>query len=224
LPRRHRRDKLIIVVLTAGIKAVSSRSSGGARLLVVALLLPGPSCLPGVWPLPASPLPPNLHVIEEGQAYRSDQPIADQLANIIDLYGIRTVVNLRGSNPGELWYDAEVEACEIMGVTLVDHAMSAGSLPSAELLGAITNTLLTAEYPVLIHCQMGADRTGAISAIYRMLVLGHERADALSELSPAYFHFRALYPCMDTLAELYEPGPEWLAEYAETVDDLVCTP
>ena len=184
------------------------------------------SCSPGepFFPFSACPLPFNFHVVDEGRAYRSAQPTADQLANVIEEFGIRTVVNLRGVNPGEPWYDAEAAVCEVLGVTLADHAMSARSLPSAEVLEAITNTLLTADYPILIHCQAGADRAGAISAIYRMLILGHDRADALAELSPAYFHFRRFTPCMDTLAEWYEPGPEWLAEYAAVVDEIVCAP
>jgi len=169
-------------------------------------------------------LPFNFHELDKDRAYRSGQAMPCQLANAIDGYGIRTVVNLRGANPGKPWYDAEVEVCAAKGVTLVDHPMSANSLPSGELLAAVTDTLLTAEYPILIHCRAGADRTGAISAIYRMLILGHEKSDALAELTPLYFHFREFTPCMDTLAELYEPGDAWLAEYAATVDQIACTP
>jgi protein tyrosine/serine phosphatase len=154
--------------------------------------------------------------------YRSAQPYQAALENVIGQLGIRTVVNLRGPNPGEYWYDVERQTCEAMGVTLVDHAMSAHSLPSGELLGAVIDTLLNAEYPILIHCQGGADRTGAVSAIYRMLVLGHDRASALEALSPLKLHFREYAPCMDTLAEMYEPRPEWLAQYTATSDQIAC--
>ncbi|MHC4441671.1 MAG: dual specificity protein phosphatase family protein [Planctomycetota bacterium] len=169
-------------------------------------------------------LPFNFHVIEEGRAYRSAQPTSEALRWTIENYGIRTVVNLRGENQGEVWYDAEAEVCQAMGVTLINHAMSDSRLPSAELLGVIINTLQTAEYPILMHCQSGANRTGAISAIYRMLIMGHERDEAMQELSPAYFHFRADAPCMDTLVEIFETDTHWLTEYAATVDEIVCTP
>lgn len=171
---------------------------------------------------PLTPLPYNLHVLDEGRAYRSSQPTGAQLENIIDLYDIRTVVNLRGPNPGEGWYDDEAAVCARRGVALVDHPMSANALPSAELLSAVIDTLLSAEYPILIHCNGGADRSGAVSAIYRMLVQGADRAEALEQVSPRYFHFRAATPCMDTLAEHYEPAPEWLDWYAANVDQLTC--
>ena len=166
----------------------------------------------------------NFHIVAPGQAYRSAQPDAAGLENVISQLGIQTVVNLRGHNPGKYWYDAELQVCQAMGVTLADHPMSAHSLPSGELLAAIIDTLQGAEYPILIHCAGGADRSGAIAAIYRMLILGHEKSDALSELSPFYLHFRDYAPCMDKLAELYEPTDEWLTEYADTVDEMTCTP
>ena len=196
------------------------------RLLAVVLLLPLASCSPGdpLYPFYGLPLPFNFHEIEPGQAYRSAQPTGEQLAAVIETHGIRTVVNLRGENEGELWYDDEASVCQAMGVTLANHAISANSLPYAERMVDITDTLLTADYPILIHCESGADRTGAISAIYRMLVLGHDKADALAELSPVFFHLRQFTPCMDTLAEWYEPDPDWLAEYAANVDQTPCIP
>lgn len=168
-------------------------------------------------------LPPNFHTLDPGMAYRSGQFNGDQLVAAVELYGIRTVINLRGANPGEPWYDEEIEVSEALGVTHVDHRMSAQSLPSPEVLAAVVDTLQTAEYPILIHCQAGADRTGAISAIYRMLMLDHEREDAMAELSPCYLHFQFATPCMDKLAEIFEPDPAWLEDYAEIADTIDCT-
>ena len=173
--------------------------------------------------LTGADLPANFHTIDPGMAYRSAQFDADQLTTAVELYGIRTVINLRGANPGELWYDEEIEVSETMEVTHVDHRMSAQSLPSPEVLTAIVDTLQTAEYPILIHCRAGADRTGAISAIYRVLMMGHERNDAMAELSLYYLHFQFDTPCMDKLAEIFEPDPAWLTEYAEIVDEIDCT-
>lgn len=201
---------------------LASRMDGGClALAVVACLLA--SCVPLPPPLPAPPIF-NFHELDPGWAYRSGQPDAIGLTLAIAEYNIRTVINLRGADPGEPWYDAEKAVCDAMGVALTSHAMDGGALPSGETLRAVVETLQTAPRPILIHCQMGADRTGAISAIYRMLILGQPRAEALAELSPVYFHHREDTPCMDKLAETYEPGAEWLAWYAENVGTISCVP
>jgi protein tyrosine phosphatase (PTP) superfamily phosphohydrolase (DUF442 family) len=180
------------------------------------------SCWGGSWGVWPSAILANFGVIEEGVAYRSAQPDPEDLAAAVEVYGLRTVINLRGANPGDAWYDAEAGVCAELGITLVDHPMSARSLPAPDLLAAVIQTLETAEPPVLIHCQAGADRTGAVAAIYRMLIMGHDKADALSELTPQHLHFRAFTPCMDALAEMYEPAPAWLDEYAARFDELDC--
>jgi len=177
-----------------------------------------------LWPVIKEGAPFNFHVLEEGRAYRSGQPTPEALAVIAEKYDIRTVINLRGSNTGKTWYDEEIAACQAMGINHVDHAMSALRLPSAEELEAVIHTLHTAEYPILVHCQSGADRTGLVSVIYRMTIMGHDREEALQELSPEFFHFREFTPCMDIVAEIFEPDPAWLDEYETIMDQLVCTP
>lgn len=206
-----------------GIWPGRTQSRGMFLLAVLASLLLVGSC-PCAPPIVIGETLMNFHVLDPGRAYRSAQPDPAGLENVISQLGIKTVLNLRGPNPGKPWYDAEAEVCVAMNVTLADHPMSASNLPSGELLAAIIDTLQRAEYPMLIHCAGGADRSGAVSAIYRMLILGHDKSDALKELSPVYLHFRESKPCMDTLAEMYEPTPEWLAEYAATVDKITCTP
>ena len=92
--------------------------------IVVALMLPVLTCWPWGGSDGIAPLPANLAVVEEGRAYRSAQPSAEGLATLVGRYGIRTVVNLRGPNAGQPWYDEEVAACEELGVTLANHAMN----------------------------------------------------------------------------------------------------
>lgn len=180
------------------------------------------ACVPGAPVPPGTLLPPNFHVLEDGKAYRSGQPSGDQLRSAIDALGLRTVLNLRNSHPGTAWYDEEAAACGDTGVTLVSVPMSAQSLPPPEVLAKVVETLQTAEYPLLIHCQAGADRTGATSAIYRMIIDGWPREQALGELSPLYFHLRALAPCMDVLTEMYQPDPAWMEWYAANWQQLSC--
>lgn len=164
----------------------------------------------------------NFYAIEEGKAFRSSQLSGEALGWVIDRHAIKTVVNLRGPNPGKPWYDQEVAACRDKNVALVDIPMSSQSLPSADLLEQIQQTLRTAEYPILIHCESGSDRSGAVSGLYRLDVLGQDRARALGELSTKYWHFRERKPCMSKLVEIYEPTEEWLARYRAEHDTLEC--
>jgi protein tyrosine/serine phosphatase len=152
----------------------------------------------------------NFHVIKDGQAYRSGQLDGESFKFVFDINGIRTVINLRGENPDELWYQQEVAATLEKGVTLANIPMSAKSLPSRETLLAIYDTITTAEYPILIHCQAGADRTGAVSAIWRMVILGEPREAAQAELSLWYGHFQSETPMMDELVRIFEPDRDWI--------------
>lgn len=153
----------------------------------------------------------NFRSVEEGRAYRSAQLDATTLNLVFDEHGIRTIVNLRGENEQDAWYRNERAAAEKAGVTLVDIRMSAGQLPSRDALLLLYDTFQTAEYPILIHCQSGADRTGAASAIWRMVVRGDTREAARVELSLVYGHFEARHPEMDQLVEMFQPDRDWIA-------------
>ena len=152
----------------------------------------------------------NFRIIENERAYRSAQLDATSFRLVIETYGIRTIINLRGENEDNLWYQAERGIAAEMGVTLVDVRMSANALPSRETLLLLYDTLTTAEHPILIHCKAGSDRTGAAAAIWRMAVNGESRAEARRELSPLYGHFRSATPEMDRLVAMFEPDRSWI--------------
>lgn len=152
----------------------------------------------------------NFRAIEEARAYRSAQLDAETLQLVFDQYGIRTVVNLRGENAQEPWYQNEVAATQKAGVTLVNIAMSADKLPSRDTLLKLWDTFQTARYPILIHCQAGSDRTGAAAAIWRMEIRGDSRQAAATELSPLYGHFAVRHPAMDQLVRMFQPSRAWI--------------
>ncbi len=154
----------------------------------------------------------NFHVIEWGRAYRSAQLDTETLGLLIDFLDIKTVVNLRGENESEPWYDNERTLLEARGVEFVDIRMSANELPPRAELLKLYDTFLTAEEPILMHCRAGADRTGAAAAIWRMVVLGDSREDAARELCICYGHFQAATPEMDELVRIFQPDRTWIEE------------
>jgi protein tyrosine/serine phosphatase len=180
------------------------------RLFVVLVLLLA-GCGFGMYDdfAPLTPLD-NFRVIEPNRAYRSAQLDAESFALLIDVLGIRTVVNLRGDNDSEPWYVEEKEVLEGKGVELVNVRMSAYALPAREELLNLYDAFLTAEEPILIHCRAGADRTGAAAAIWRMVVLGDTREQAAWELSVWYGHFEPFAPAMDELVRIFVPQRAWI--------------
>jgi protein tyrosine/serine phosphatase len=183
------------------------------KLLSTLLVLVSLGCGSGLYD-DFAPLTPvdNFHVVEPGRLYRSAQLDPTTLELLVDVFEIRTVVNLRGENPDEAWYENEREVLEAQGVELVDVRMSATALPAREELLKLYDTFLTAEEPILIHCRAGADRTGAAAAIWRMVVLGDSREDAARELCVCYGHFEAFTPAMDELVRIFQPDRAWIQE------------
>lgn len=131
----------------------------------------------------------NFHVVVAGQLYRSAQPSPDDIASYARTYGIKSVLNLRGAQPGAPWYEAEKATAARLGLTLIDFHMSAKS----ELSPARTRTLIaklrSASKPILVHCSAGSDRTGLVSVIFSSQVAGIDEEAAEAQLSLLYGHF-----------------------------------
>lgn len=165
--------------------------------------------------LDATPLTPfdNFHPIAKGRAYRSGQLSAEKLRHVLETYGVKTVINLRGPNQGREWYDEEKAACAAAGVRMVDVSLSAGALPSKEHVLSLYDLFQDESVePLLIHCRGGADRSGMIAAMWRMEVLGDDRETALRELSWLYGHFPARFPDMTAFIRMFEPSREWIEQ------------
>ncbi|TAZ44273.1 protein tyrosine phosphatase, partial [Rhizobium leguminosarum] len=67
----------------------------------------------------------NFSVLVSGVAYRSAQPTAAQIDAYVKEHGIKSIINLRGTNVGSAWIDQEVAAANKLGVTHYDFGMSA---------------------------------------------------------------------------------------------------
>jgi protein tyrosine/serine phosphatase len=50
-----------------------------------------------------------------------------------------------------------------------------------------------AKGPVLVHCQHGADRTGVVIAMYRIIYQGWSKQQALDEMENGGFNFHAIW-------------------------------
>ncbi len=147
----------------------------------------------------------NFGVVDPGRVYRSAQPTSG-LPGLIRGRSLSTVLNLRGGSPRDPWYAGEVVACHEAGVAFYDLPMSATSRPGRRELLRLIDLFGSCEYPLLIHCKSGSDRTGLASALYLMVARGLGPEEALGAFTVWYGHV----PLLGT-QRLHEPFHEYAA-------------
>jgi protein tyrosine/serine phosphatase len=150
---------------------------------------------------------------------RTNQPSPRQLAHW-KAQGIRTVINLRGARD-EAYYWLEREACQRLGLTLIDAPLDSRDAPDAARVHRAKRLFETVEYPVLIHCKSGADRAGLMAVFYRHFHLGEPMSLAAGQLSKTYLHMReGMTGVLDHFVETYiheiEPKGLSLLEWVDS--------
>lgn len=150
---------------------------------------------------------------------RTNQPSPRQLEGWAKR-GIKTVINLRGERD-EGYYWLEKEACERLGLTLIDAPLDSRDPPEKDRVRRARDLFRTIEYPVLIHCKSGADRAGLMAVFYRHFHLGEPISEAMRELSKKYLHSRegltgVLDHFLETYVEKVEPTGVGFMEWVES--------
>ncbi len=131
----------------------------------------------------------NLHEVAPG-VWRAAQPGPRQLRRAKQL-GVKTILNLRGKREDCGSYILEREACEELGLKLVDFPIRSRSALDKETLRAAVGIFDNLEYPILMHCKSGADRAGFMATLYQFVKGGQSLAEAMKkQLSLAYGHMR----------------------------------
>ncbi len=130
----------------------------------------------------------NFHVITENQAYRSRQLDKQLLQYYITKYNIKSVINLRGAEPGKQWYDDELEVCSIYGVNHYDLDMAMDKEPTDEQIKTLINFFKTAPKPVFIHCLGGSDRTGLVATLWKIIIDKENKKTASRHMLFFYGH------------------------------------
>lgn len=123
----------------------------------------------------ARPVDSSFNLFEMSPTlYRSALPKPQNLA-LIDQLHVRTVVTFVKDDDRQWLGDS--------GINLVSIPLHADRVDDADVL-RVLNTLQLAETrgPVLMHCKHGRDRTGLMAAMFRTVVQGWSKQEALSEM------------------------------------------
>ena len=160
----------------------------------------------------------NIRVVVPGQVYRSAQLPPERLEQLIRDEGLRTVISLRGGDPGDRWFRREQAACDRHDVRLEVVRLTATTLPRPEQVQRLVRLFDSVPRPVLFHCRAGADRAGLAATVYLHLEEGRSiRAARENGLTWRYGHFPvAAEVAMDRFFDLYQrsgkPFRAWLQE------------
>jgi tyrosine-protein phosphatase SIW14 len=110
-----------------------------------------------------------------GPLYRSGQPTDDAIRTL-GKRGFKTIVNLRTMD----WQRSLV----------IQEGMRAEHIPTSwtqlrdEDVVRFLRIVTDPQYaPILVHCRRGVDRTGAMCAVYRVVVCGWSKEQAIAEMT-----------------------------------------
>jgi len=150
----------------------------------------------------------NLRCIPHQTAFRSGQLSPFMIHHVLTRLKIKTIINLRGQNENELWYQQELTHSQANHINHIDIRLSATQLPEPAQLIQLVDALNSSYYPLLIHCQSGADRSGFAAAILKILD-GSTLSEAKRQFSWRYYGFRS--PRIGHLS--FEKYEHWLSAH-----------
>ncbi len=188
----HRRlPFLVVVALAAACGTSQSRyahpaspsaapKSGAAPSSAAA-----PATRPAEWAQPLSrPGLPNLFRVSD-HYYRGAQPTAAGFQQLSKM-GVRTDVNLRSMH-------SDTDKLGSVPIAYQHISFKAWHPEHDDVVRFLKIVTNPANQPVFVHCQHGADRTGMMTAVYRIVVQGWSKDDALDEMTQGGFGYHPIW-------------------------------
>jgi protein tyrosine/serine phosphatase len=160
----------------------------------------------------------NFAEVVPGKWYRANHPTPGRIARLVEQYGVRTIVNLRGAR--QCGSDAlSREAASRLGLDHIYMAFESRGAPHRDRILRFHEIWRDMKTPVLMHCKSGADRAGLASGLVLMFE-GGTAADALAQLSLRFGHFRrAASGILDAFFLRYQADAEGRLPFLDWVRD-----
>jgi len=126
---------------------------------------------------------PNFYQVDSG-LYRCAQPNKQAFSELSEM-GIATIVNLR-------YFETDKRKSQKTDLQLVHIKMRASKCKDKEII-AVLQLIKNRQGALVIHCKHGADRTGLITALYRIVFQGWDKESAIAELEQGGYNFHPIF-------------------------------
>ena len=174
-----------VALAFAGLLAVTNFCFAGETNTHSALVASAATNRPVSWAQPLTlPGLTNFYLVTTN-LYRGAQPTAEGMAHLKAM-GIKTVINLRSFHSDK----DEVAGTGLKSIRFETKPWHAEEEDVVGFLKAVTDTN---NLPVFVHCQRGADRTGTMCAMYRIVVCGWTKPEAIEEMRRGGYHFSPVW-------------------------------
>ncbi len=127
---------------------------------------------------------PNLHRVTS-TLYRGGQPTAEGIRELRAL-GVRRIVNLRAAH-------SDRDLLEGTGIDYVSIRCHAWHPEKEDVVAFLKAVADETKGPFFVHCQHGADRTGMMMAVYRVVCQGWSKAEAIEEMTGEGFGYHEVW-------------------------------
>lgn len=137
---------------------------------------------------------PNFHPVIDGKVYRGGQPYLPSHWQELQARGIKTVVKLNFRCEG---ID---DAAEQYGIKVLDFPMQPitffqgifGAPEDDEVAAAVAAICDEGNWPLFVHCLHGQDRTGLVTAEFRVVKQGWPIEQARGEMLLLGYHIELI--------------------------------
>lgn len=128
----------------------------------------------------------NFYKVTDG-IYRGDRPTADDLIELQNL-GVKTLLDLEYFHT-----DRYVVAESKTNFKFLHIRMNPWDIDDEDIVTALDILTDKNNYPIYVHCKHGSDRTGVVIAMYRIVVQGWTKEEAITEMKGGGYGFHIIW-------------------------------
>jgi protein tyrosine phosphatase (PTP) superfamily phosphohydrolase (DUF442 family) len=178
-------NRQIVLAACAGLLAATTHGFASETNAHSALVASATTNRPASWAQPLIlPGVTNFYQVTTN-LYRGAQPTVAGMKELKAM-GIKTVVNLRS-------FHSDKDEVAGTGLKSIRFEVKPWHAEEEDVVGFLKAVTDTNNLPVFVHCQRGADRTGMMCSMYRIVVCGWTKPEAIEEMKDGGYHFSPVW-------------------------------